>query len=281
MIPAISPVFLGCRDSIYHTAEELAATGVFRGYYSMDIRADTAGAPTKRLFEQNGLSPVSFRMIPDLDEESECFEQDFIKAPALVHKAAEAGYCSATTWIMPGSHTLEPEQYRAQIVERLQRMCELLGQFDLVLAVEMVAPKTLQQTFRYPINCTTRELLNLIARVGSKNIGVCLDTFHAYCLGDVAGEYAAITEPQQLAIVHINDAVAGVPPELQLDQDRRLPGETGLIDCRQLFRKLQELRYSGAVVLEPLDKRLAEMPFAQALQLASESVKRIWPEECI
>ena len=281
MIPAISPAFLGCHDPIYHTAEELAATGVFRGYYSMDIQADTAGAPTKSLFEQNGLLPVSFRMIPDLDAEPVRFERDFTKAPELVHKAAEAGYRSATTWIMPGSHTLEAEQYRAQIVERLQRMCELLGRFDLVLAVEMVAPKTLQRTFRYPISCTTRELLKLIARVGRKNIGVCLDTFHAYCLGDVQGEYAAITEPQQLAIVHINDAVAGVPPELQLDQDRRLPGETGLIDCGQLFRKLRELRYDGAVVLEPIDKRLAEMPFAQALHLAAESVKRIWPEGCI
>lgn len=278
MILSMSPYFLGCTAPIYETAREIVRNGIFRGYYSMDIEADTAAGPTRALFVQTGLTPVSFRMVPGLDEEEGVFEQALARAPAMLEQAAEAGYRTATSWIFPGSDTMPPEQYRKRIVERLCRLREVLSPFGIPLGVELVAAKTRREVYRYPIGSTTKALLQLLAEAGGSGLGVCLDCFHAYSTGNLDAEYAAITDAGQLTAVHISDAIPGVPPAEQQDQDRRLPGETGVIDLSGLFRRLETLGYTGAVVLEPIDKRFARQPFAVTLQQAEQAAARVWPE---
>lgn len=277
MIAAISPFFLGSRDSIYDTAGLISSQGIFQGYYSMDIAADTAKGAARELFARSGIVPVSFRMVPGLDETAERFHEALPLARELIEKAAQAGYQTATTWILPGSNTLHQEAYHTQMIERLQIMSELLAPYNIPLGVELVAPETMRREYRYPIGCRTTDLLALLARVGRANVGVCMDCFHAYCTGQPEAEYGAITDVSQLVIVHISDAVRGVPPSEQQDQDRRLPGESGVIDCAQVFDWLRKLNYQGAVVLEPIDARFEKQGFAKSLQQAGEAVRRVWP----
>lgn len=280
MIKAISPFFLGTKASVYETAPTIAAQGYFQGYYSMNIKADTArgGAETRRTFAENGLTPVGFCMEPKLDEVDEVFERDIVAMEWTIAAAAEAGFPCAMAWIMPGSDHHEPDEYHRIVIHRMRRMCDLLAKHGLSLCMEMVAPKPLQQSFRYPIACTTADLLPLLRAVERPNLGVVLDMFHAHCTGQAEAEYAQLTGDVPVLMAHACDGVAGRAPWEQLDQDRRLPGETGVIPCQPFFACLRRLQYEAAVVLEPIDERFAAQGFPEVLRQAAEALSRVWPE---
>jgi len=78
--------------------------------------------------------------------------------------------------------------------------------------------------------------------------------------------------------VHVNDGIAGRTAKEQLDQERALPGETGVIDLATFMGALVEMAYSGPVVVEPFSQRLREMAPEAAIKETAASLDRIWPQ---
>ena len=281
MIRTVCPAYLGCGGDFYQTAPLIAAQGGFSGYYSYDIQPDIArgAAETRRMFEAFRLKPTGFRLPVRLDASAALFEKAYAALPEIVRVAREAGYPAALTWIMPGSDTAPPLDYRMRLASRLERLAGLLAEYEMRLAVELVAPYTLQQQYRFPIPATLGYLLSLIKQTGMENVGAVLDVFHFYCAGHTGKDYQLLENGAQVVMVHVSDGVAGRQPCQQLDQDRRLPGESGVIDCGPLMARLVELGYTGSVVPEPIDDALRARPFSETLRRASEALDRIWPPE--
>lgn len=279
MIKTVCPAYLGCKNDFYQTAPLIAAQGGFAGYYSYDIGPDTArgAAETRRCFTEFHLTPTGFRLPIRLNACAALFEKAYAALPGVIRLAYEAGYPAALTWIMPGSDTVPPFDHRAVLVSRLTRLARLLAEYDMRLAVELVAPYTLQQQYRYPIPATLGYLLSLLRQTGMENVGAVLDVFHFYCAGHQAEDYRLIENGAQVVMVHVSDGVPGRQPNEQLDQERRLPGETGVIDCGPLFTRLRALGYGGSVVPEPIDPALNGRPFSETLRHAAEALDRVWP----
>lgn len=281
MVKTVCPAYLGCKNDFYQTAPLIAAQGGFAGYYSYDIGPDTArgAAETRRCFARFALKPTGFRLPVRLDASTALFERAFAALPKAIWLARECGYPAALIWIMPGSENVPPFDYRQVLVSRLTRLARLLAEYDMRLAVELVAPYTLQQQYRFPIPATLGYLLSLLRQTGMENVGAVLDVFHFYCAGHKAEDYRLLENRAQVVMVHVSDGVKGRRPCEQLDQDRRLPGETGVIDCGPLFKRLTELSYDGSVVPEPIDAALNGRPFSETLRHTAEALDRVWPAQ--
>lgn len=278
MIKTVNPQYIDSNKSFYDAAMAIHAQGFFSGYYSFEPCADVAeGAiKTRALFETSGLFPVGFRMPIDISEPDIEFEAALLALEPTIRIAAECGYRKALTWVMPGCETLPFTAYRAMLVRRLQSMCGALARYGIALGIEMVAPKTLQESYRYPAPCRLEDLFRLIQAADCANLGIILDSFHFFCAGHTPEEYALVTRADQVVMAHISDGVAGRSAGRQLDLERRLPGETGVIDCRAMLRHLLALGYSGAVIPEPLGS-FADLPFSGALERTAKAVSNVWP----
>lgn len=280
MIKTICPQYLGAKEDFYQAAPLIAQQGYFQGYYSFEPEADTAqgACKTAALFQECGLQPVGFRVPIDISRPEIDFPAALEQFAPTLYTAAACGYRGALTWIMPGCNTMPVQQYQDMLVERLAGLCEMLAAYGIPLGIEMVAPRTLQQRYRYPAPCRTEDLLTLIKRVGNSRLGIILDSFHFYCAGHTPEEYAQIVRPEQVIMAHISDGVAGRSAEEQQDLDRRLPGENGTAACKEMLLYLQSIGYQGAVIPEPLDQRLAQLSFDAVLERAARAVQSVWPE---
>lgn len=75
--------------------------------------------------------------------------------------------------------------------------------------------------------------------------------------------------------VHVNDGTGGRGPDEQIDNERQLPGATGIIDSTGFLHALRDMNYEGPVVVEPFDRRLNDEPAAERLRRTGESLTGI------
>ncbi len=78
--------------------------------------------------------------------------------------------------------------------------------------------------------------------------------------------------------VHINDAVEGRDPDEQIDKERRLPGESGVIDLKGFLQELKAIGYTGPVTPEPFSEKLREMEPRDAIRATAEALMKVWTE---
>lgn len=270
---------MGSPADFYQTAPCIAAQGGFSGYYSYDIEQDLAQGveQTKRCFETYGLTPVGFRIPVELDATCAAFQRAFTELPHLLETARAVGYQTALTWIAPGSNHATPIDYHTMLVSRLQRLAGLLATYQMQLVVELAAPYTLAQQYRFPIPVKFGYLLDLVRQAGMKNLGVVLDAFHFFCAGHTAAEFNLLRAQEPIAMVHLSDGAPHRLPSEQVDLDRRLPGATGMIDCGALMERLAALGYDGPVIPEAYDPAMEGRPFSESLRHADDALHRIWP----
>ena len=102
----------------------------------------------------------------------------------------------------------------------------------------------------YPFIYSIDGILDLIQAVGKPNLGFLLDCFHWYTSGGTAEDLDKLSDPLIVG-VHVNDAAAGVSREAQIDNQRAMPGETGVVDIATFMRALDRMAYSGPVIVEP------------------------------
>ncbi|MDH5794553.1 MAG: TIM barrel protein, partial [Candidatus Bathyarchaeota archaeon] len=81
---------------------------------------------------------------------------------------------------------------------------------------------------------------------------------------------------RDVVYVHVNDAPPGIPIDEQIDNVRRLPGETGVIDIVGFLKTLKQIGYDGPITPEPFEKRLKELPIKGAVRKAGKALDNVW-----
>jgi sugar phosphate isomerase/epimerase len=71
--------------------------------------------------------------------------------------------------------------------------------------------------------------------------------------------------------VHVNDAPAGIARHEQIDNQRALPTETGVIDLVGFMGKLKAIGYDGPVTAEPFSKRVVDLAAANPAAAFAET----------
>ena len=62
----------------------------------------------------------------------------------------------------------------------------------------------------------------------------------------------------------------------QLDNVRRLPSETGVIDLVDFLKELKAIGYDGPVTAEPFSQRVRDLPDAEAVAETHAGLAKAW-----
>jgi sugar phosphate isomerase/epimerase len=201
------------------------------------------------------------------------FAEQLAALPQVAEVLVAAGVGAVGTWVKPMDDALTYRRNWRLHVGRLALVAGVLDDAGIRLGLEYVGPKTFWSTERFPFVHTLAELRELIADAGAGNVGVILDTYHWYTAGETAADLRALTASDIIS-VDLNDARDDLERDEQQDQDRRLPGTTGVIDLSGFVDVLVELGYDGPVKAEPFLSSLADRPVDDVLAEVSDLLHR-------
>lgn len=215
--------------------------------------------------------PIEFRR-------DEATYQDGLQALPRYAALAQALGCTRTfTYILPFSDELDYAANMSFHVERLRPVAQILEDHGIRLAIEFVGPKTLRQGHRYEFIHTIDGAIELGNQLGTHNVGILLDSYHWYTshstVADIEQLYA-----DQVVYVHVNDAPPKRQIDEQLDGERLLPGDSGVINITGFLQALQRIHYDGPVVVEPFSAELSALPPDERVHATRASLRKIWQD---
>ncbi len=184
-----------------------------------------------------------------------------------------AGVKRVGTWIMPCDDKTTYLQNFKNHATRLREISRVLGDHGLRLGLEYVGTQSLRDSKRFPFLHTMAEGKELIAEVGTGNVGFVLDTWHWWTAGETVEDLLSLTN-DQIVSVDLNDAPAGIAREQQVDTKRELPASTAVIDVAAFLNALLQLGYDGPVRAEPFNKPLNDLENDAACAAVIDSLKK-------
>jgi sugar phosphate isomerase/epimerase len=246
-------------EAVEPRAEELAGQ-------SREQLADTLAA-----LKTKGLAWAAAGLSVDFRRDEPTFRDGLAKLPRLAAALQQAGATRIGTWLSPSHDTLTYRANFAQHASRLREVARVLKDHGLRLGLEYVGTQLLLVGKRYPFLHTLAEARELIAEIGTGNVGLVLDTWHWWTAGDTEADLLALTNSDVVS-VDLNDAPAGIPKAQQKDNERELPAATGVIDAATFVNALHRIGYDGPVRPEPFNKALNALDNEPACAAASAAL---------
>jgi sugar phosphate isomerase/epimerase len=188
--------------------------------------------------------------------------------------ARRLGCTRVYTWVPPASDERPFRENMAYHAAKFEPIAQTLAEQGCRLGLEFIGPRTMREGGRYGFIHTLEAALCLAQAIGAGS-GLLLDSYHWYTSLGILADIRAL-RAEDVVYVHINDAPAGVPIEAQLDQVRRLPGASGVIDLAGFLGTLREIGYAGPVTPEPFEQQLATLTPDESCRVAHEHLLEVW-----
>ena len=246
---------------------------------NIDIKKDSAAfspSELRELLDKNNLKPGGFGLPLDFRKSREIYEADLGALKPYCEFAKKAGINRCTTWLMPCHDTMDYKSNFNQHRERLVPAAKLLEEYGILLGFEFVGPPSLRRGKAYEFIHDLDGLNELIKAIGTSNLGYLLDVFHWDLAGQVFEDFKKIPGKEWVVMAHINDAPKGLSRDEQLDQQRELPGATGVLRIAEFMKGLQTLDYDGPVLVEPFNAPLKALAFEDAVKAAKAGMDKVW-----
>jgi sugar phosphate isomerase/epimerase len=176
---------------------------------------------------------------------------------------------------MPGHRELTYLQNFKRLKRRFREVASVLKDNDIRLGLEFVGPRTSRARSRFPFICTAIGMMELVDEIGTGNVGLLMDSWHWYTSHGTVEEMLQLSN-KDIVHVHVNDAPSGIDVDQQIDNRRKLPVTTGVIDMKGFINALVKIGYDGPLECEPFDQELRKMEDNAALQKTIASLNRIW-----
>ncbi len=195
--------------------------------------------------------------------------------PAIAAAAASVGATRVSQWVPPGSDDRKFRDNYRWHVQRLRPVSEILKDAGCRLGLEFIGPRTLREGKAYGFIYTIEGMMALTEAIGTGNVGLLLDAWHWYTSLGAPSDLAALNA-EDVVYVHVNDAPADRDYAEQIDNQRALPSETGVIDLVGFLGALKEMGYDGPVTPEPFSARVREMEAVQAIEETHAGLNAAW-----
>jgi sugar phosphate isomerase/epimerase len=276
MYATIGPEALGIRGLSLSEAIAVAHDAGFAGL-AFDSRAaaravDEQGlAAVQEKFGQAGVKPALWNL-PVAWRDDDRWQADLRELPRLAATARELGATRTATYMPSGSDERPFRENFNWHVARLRPIAEVLRDEGCRFGIEFIGPRTYRAAFRHEFIHTLDGVMELNAAIGTGNVGLLLDSWHLYTSGGTIAEMERLTN-DDVVVVHVNDAPAGIAPDEQIDTVRTLPMETGVIDLVGFMRALRKMGYDGPVMPEPFSQRLNDLAATDPEAAAREAAR--------
>jgi sugar phosphate isomerase/epimerase len=150
--------------------------------------------------------------------------------------------------VIPAAEQLPRMQHVVESLNQVARRCRALG---IMCVLENKLPHLLFGN--------TSDILWILDGIASAEVGVCLDTGHAYLGGDIHNLVYKLAGHLRMIHAHDNDGTG----------DNHLPPGDGKIDWNKFFRDLIAVRFRGAFILEMAGKEDPAVTMANARRARS------------
>ncbi len=270
MYKAFSPGNMGLRDLSLEASIEMAKSAGFAGLevYAPQISdaVNKRGIDSvKELFATAHLKPAGFPLPVEWRKDDNEWLTGLASLPKWAAAASAVGCARCFTWVLPCSEVRPLGENILFHIERFKPIANILNDYGIDLGLEFIGGKIIRESQKFPFIYNMQHMLDLGKQIGP-NVGLLLDCFHWYTAGETVADLELLL-PKQIVYVHVNDAYAGRTPDQQIDNQRGLPGSTGVIDISGFMSALQKIGYDGPVVPEP---------FGNAATWAKQSLDAIW-----
>jgi sugar phosphate isomerase/epimerase len=259
---ALTPGSIGVTVKSQKELNELAAK---HGFESVEPRGEElAGMSAEQLKETladltaKKLVWAAAGLSVDFRKDEATFREGLAKLPAIAAGLQRAGATRMGTWLMPSHDTLTYNQNFKQHADRLREIADILKDHGIRLGLEYVGTQLLLVKGRYPFLHTFAETRELIAAIGTGNVGFILDTWHWWTANDTIEDLLSLKN-EDVVSVDLNDAPTGLEKRDQQDNARELPAATGVIDVASFVNALIQIGYDGPIRPEPFNKPLNDM----------------------
>ncbi|MGH7140573.1 MAG: sugar phosphate isomerase/epimerase family protein, partial [Pirellulales bacterium] len=223
---------------------ELALSFGFRGIdldiaeFANEVKASGL-SKARRLLDSAKLKIGSFPLPIDWQQE-DGFDDELKKLAEVAALAASIGARRAVTVVAPGNDERPYHENFEFYGRRLTELGRSLAQHDLKLAVGFDASAAVGHGKSFEFIRDLDALLVLLSTVQSENVGLWLDVWQVWASGASVDEARGKLARGQVVVVSLSDA-DGDQPDARQPDSRRLPGETGIIDCTAVLARLAEL----------------------------------------
>ena len=254
------------------------------GFDGLDLDIDEASSLTQRhsidyvrdLWRESGLKMGGWGFPIDWKGGDAEFQEGLNRFPALAELAAELGCHRTTTQVFNWSNAPYNENWDFHI-RRLKPAAEILKDYGHSLGLEFIGPSASRRMHRFSFAYDMNVVLDLAATIGTGNVGLLFDTWHWYTCRLTLDDVRKLSK-NEVIYVEVNDAPVGVNPEDQLDDERCLPGETGVIPVAEILKILNKIGYDGPVTPELCSDEIEAMAQAAAAKVSLESLNKIWEQ---
>jgi sugar phosphate isomerase/epimerase len=221
------------------------------------------------LFASNGIRVGAWNLpLRPMGDEGD-YQKALAALPAQAKLSRDIGALRAAMWIIPSSDTLSFGENFDLHVARYRPIAQVLGEHGIRLGLEFIGPKK-SRGGKYVFVHTLSGMLELCSAIGP-GVGLLLDSWHWYTSGGTVAELHSLTD-EHLVHIHINDAPSGVEREEQIDNQRKLPGATGVIDIVGFLRAVAKTGYDGPITAEPFDKTVNALPPEEAARANAKAI---------
>jgi sugar phosphate isomerase/epimerase len=278
----LAPAAIGVKGLTLAQTIDLGAASGFDSVV-FDIReaeriADADGlAALRDLFARANIRP-GYWGLPVGWRNDEKAPVELQELPKRAKLAADLGCTRATTGVPPTSDERPYDENFTWTADRLRPAAKILADSGCRMGIEFIGPKTFRTNARYEFIYNLPQTMQLSSAIGTGNVGLLLDAWHLYTSGGSIADMEGL-QASDVVAVHVNDAPAGIPVDEQIDNVRRLPLETGVIDIVGFMHALQRLDYDGPVMPEPFLQRLDDLGAKDPLAAAREagaSMDALW-----
>lgn len=265
------------------TQSETIELALSFGFRSIDVdivefstEVTSLGLPkARRLLDSAKLKVGTFDLPVDWQHAKD-FKSELQKLADFAKLAVSIGAKRAVTVIEPASDERPYHENFAFYGERLSELGKALEQHGLKLAVGFDSSAGARQGKSFEFVRDFDALTVLLSTVGAANVGLWLDVWHVWASGSPLDEVRKKLKRGQVAAVSLSDAAEESAADRQDPGSRRLPGETGIIDCSGVLSKLAELGYDGPVTPVPGQVQIATMRRDQLVKLAGTQLDTLW-----
>ncbi len=281
-------------DLIGVDCEPMASVGLARdyGFDGVDFRINrwadaieqSGVRPLNDAMDDAGLARGYCSLLPkNMGVDDEAWADGIAALPRLAKLAQQLGFVRTSTVVLPFHKTMAMDAAMEQHVSRVSQAMKILRDFGLRLGLEYVSPRTRRAGQPYEFVHRMDQMLAMVDACGD-GVGLMLDSFHWHCAGETVTDLKRLCA-EQVVVVHVNDALAGIDMDEQVVTSRELPGVSGVIDLAGFVGSLRAIGYDGPMTAEPTHARwknsdATERSRRHAVEQTSRAMRGMLSQEC-
>jgi sugar phosphate isomerase/epimerase len=203
--------------------------------------------------------------------EEATFKQDLQSLKETAEIMSSLGAASSTAIVLP---YCDQRPYHEDFEFHRERFSEIgdeLKAFGIKLAIGFRAPILSREGHDTQFITTADALVALVKMIVCDNVGMCLDLWHWHVGG---GTLEAIKElsVDQIVAVRVADLPADVPLAEVTEEQRLLPGSTGIVPAAETLRWLADSGYSGPVTAHCHPQQFSGVTRIKSVAQASDAL---------